>query len=252
MQHINKDAFVTETNLLFVKFRDYLLTVESSMEELKRSGMQQFVSTFGKSRPAKRIINAHRKRFENDFARFCRYSALTSLFSLFEVRSHRFIKDFDQTYPGKPNFKTLDKKIGFVRQFRLWLETPPNPIVLPYPRLWAHMVDFQIIRNCITHAHGDCALVKDSTRIKEVVRRTRKVRFDENNILVVDTGFPFAVCDKIHQLFRILFRQAGYGLALPPGFLESFQKHFAGHEQEMAETISRFDKTQTINLGGEF
>lgn len=250
MQHIDKDAFVTETTLLLVNFGDYLHTAEFSLERLKRSGMEQFVRSFGHGRHAKKTLNAHRKRFEKDMARFCRYSALTSLYSIFEVRSRLFIEDFDKTYPGKPKFENFQKNKGFVLRFRHWLETSPNPIVLQQPRLWDLLTDFQSIRNCITHDHGNRSLAKDKDKISATVRRTRKIQFDAHNTLVVDIKFPFEVCERIHAFFRQLFRASGYGIAFPPGYLERMQEGFAGFEEKLTEAIAKHDKMETVNLGG--
>ncbi len=68
--------------------------------------------------------------------------------------------------------------------------------------------------------------------------------------MILDAEFAFEVCERLEAFFRLLFREAGYGLALPPGYAESITKSFAGFEEEIAEGIEVYDARQTINLGG--
>ena len=93
--------------------------------------------------------------------------------------------------------------------------------------MWLLLDDLRVIRNCIAHANGDLKLETNPARIarcRETVRRTRKVRFDARDILVLDATFPFEVCERLQTFFRLLFRAAGYGLNLPPGYAESISK----------------------------
>jgi hypothetical protein len=261
LQRIEKDAFFTETMVTLARFADFLLTVESSLQTLKESGLQEIARLFGSggclvSGNAKRLFNAHRKRYDRDMGRILRYSAVTSLYTLLETTARRFIDDFDQTHPGKRAFRIIVEKHsrdGFVKNLRHWLELTPAPVILRRPRIWSLLDDLRVIRNCITHLNGDLNLESDRKRVarcREVVRRTRKIRFDTTDTLVLDEGFSFEVCEKLHAFFRLLFQAAGYGMALPPGFVESLSKNFAGFEKEIAEGIEAYEARQTINLGG--
>ena len=89
-----------------------------------------------------------------------------------------------------------------------------------------------------------------TARCREAVRRTRKIRFDAADILVLDDAFSFEVCEKLQAFFRMLFQAAGYGMALPPGYVETMSKNFAGFETEIADGIAAYEARQTINLGG--
>jgi hypothetical protein len=44
LQQIKKDAFVTDTFVILAKFGNYLLTVETSLDDLKRSGLNQIIA----------------------------------------------------------------------------------------------------------------------------------------------------------------------------------------------------------------
>ena len=175
---------------------------------------------------------------------------------MLETTARRFIDDFDKPYPGKRLFRFIVKKHprdGFVKNLRQWLELTPSPVILRRPRIWAQLDDLRVIRNCITHVNGDLELEPNhtrATRCREAVRRTRKIRFDSTDILVLDDVFSFEVCEKLQAFFRLLFQAAGYGLALPPGYVESLSKNFAGFEKEIAEGIEAYEARQTINLGG--
>lgn len=261
LQRTEKDAFITETMVTLVRFGDFLLTVESSLQSMKESGLQEIARVFGSggrldSKEAKRLFNAHRKRYDRDMSRILRYSAVTSLYTLLETTARRFIEDFDKTYPGKRLFKLIVKKHprdGFVKNLRQWLELTPSPVILRRPRIWAQLDDLRVIRNCITHLNGDLKLEADhtrATRCREAVRRTRKIRFDATDTLVLDDVFSFEGCEKLQAFFRLLFQAAGYGMALPPGYVESLSKNFAGFEKEIAEGIEAYEARQTINLGG--
>lgn len=261
LQRIEKSVFITETMVTLVRFGDFLQTVESSLQSLKESGLQEIARVFGSggrldSREAKRLFNAHRKRYDRDMSRILRYSAVTSLYTLLETTARRFIDDFDKTYPGKRPFNLIFRKHlhdGFVQNLRQWLELTPSPVVLRHPRIWSQLDDLRIIRNCITHLNGDLTLEANHTRVtrcREAVRRTRKIRFDATDILVLDDVFSFEVCEKLQAFFRLLFQAAGYGMPLPPGYVESLSKNFAGFEKEIAEGIEAYETRQTTNLGG--
>lgn len=256
-QRIDKDSFATETTLMLANFGDYLLTVDSAIESLKLSGMGSIMTMFGqsgrlKSKEAKKIFTAHRKRCDRDLSTFCRYSAATTLYSLLEVRLRAFVDDFGKTYPGKPDFEKLSKKIGrgFIRSFQSWLETSPHPVLLSQPRFWKQLQDFSAIRNCIVHGHGDRSLVKAPKLVDDAVRRTRRVSFNSGGILVLEREFAFEVGERINAFFQLLFRASGYGLALPPGHVEMLAKNFAGFENEIAKKYKEYYAMQTINLGG--
>lgn len=245
------------TNVLLAKFDDYLMTVESILENQKRSGLNQIAATFGVSgRPgssmAKRLFTAHRKRFDRDMSRFCRYSAVTGLYSMFEAQVRLFVADYVRTNP-KPDFTKFCKKHssdGFIQTFHIWLESAPSAATLRHPRIWKQLEDLQLIRNCITHANGEAALLKKPETTKEAVRRTRRIRFDDCGVLTMDAGFAFEVCERLHNFFRILFRSSGYGMTFPPGYLEAMQNSFAGFEDEIEKGIAAQNLKQTINLGG--
>lgn len=256
-QRIDKDLFVTETMLMLAKFGDYLATVESVLENLKLSGLHDIMIAFGQSgrlnsTGAKKLFLAHRKRFDRDMGRFCRYSAATTLYSLLEVRLGAFIEDFDKTYPGKPSFKKYLAKpgSGFVWASQLWLETQPSPVPFPLPRLWKQLQDFSLIRNCIVHYHGDRYLMKNPKLTEDAVGRTRKASFNSNGILILEREFVFEVGERIYAFFQLLFRATGYGLLLPPGYAETLVKNFAGFEAEIAKKCVDYYANQTINLGG--
>lgn len=260
LQRIDKNTFVTETMLMLAKFGDYLGAVESSMESLKMSGLNDVLRAFSqngrlKSKEAKKLFSAHSKRFDRDMGRFGRYSAASTLYSIFEVRSRAFMEDFKNTYPGKPESKKFLAKShvgGFVGAFQSWLETPPAAVHFPKQRMWILLRDFQLIRNCIVHGHGDCNLVKDPQRISEAIRRTRKACLNTDGILILEREFVFEVCERIYTFFRLLFHSSGYGLSLPPGHAEMLAKSFAGFETEIAKKCAEYDAMQTINLGGRF
>jgi hypothetical protein len=250
---IKKDTFVTETVVLLAKFGDYLATVEFALENMKREGLSNVVAAFSQSgrlqsKKAKALFTAHRKRFEKDLNRFCRYSATTTIYSLLEVRCRCFVEDFKKTYPEKLDFKKTD---GFIYAFRKWLEKQPRPVILSQPRIWEQLDDFRIIRNCITHDHGDCSLAKDKSKVEDAVARTRKVSFDRNGILIIEKEFVFEVNERISTFFQLLFRAAGYSLILPPGYLENLSKTFEGHEEEISKKIAEYYAKQSINLGGQ-
>jgi hypothetical protein len=257
-QRIDKDLFVTETILMLTKFGDYLVTVDSALENLKLSGLNNVMTTFGESgrlnsSEAKKFFTAHRKRFDRDMGRFCRYSAATILYSLLEVRLRAFVEDFGKTYPGKPAFKKYLAKpdSGFVGAFQLWLETPPFPVVFPQPRLWKQLQDFQSIRNCIVHSHGDLFLIKNPKRATDAVGRTRKASFNSDGTLVLEREFVFEVGERIYAFFQLLFGVTGYSISLPPGHAETLAKNFAGFEAEIAKKYKEYYAKQTINLGGQ-
>lgn len=241
---------------MLARFGDYLMTVESSLDGIKRSGLAAIARTFGtngkpSAGPARTMFNSHRKRFDRDMSRFLRYSSLTALYSLFETTARNFIQDFDRTYPGKRQFKSRKPPGGFVKHFRQWLETSPPTVLLDEPRIWNHLDDFRVIRNCVTHANGDLFLTDNASDVSRVVGRTRKVRFDSKGLLVLDQEFVFEASERVDAFFRLLFRACGYGMALPPDYIEKFQKSFAGYERQMAEAMAAYDKRQTINLGGQ-
>jgi hypothetical protein len=255
---IDKDAFVTDTILMLVRFGDYLATVESGLEHQKLSGLNNIMGAFGqsgrlKSAGAKKLFTAHRKRFDRDMARFSRYSAATTLYSLLEVRLRAFMEDFEKTYPGKPDCKKYLAKsgVGFVRTFQSWLLTPPFPVAFPQPRIWKQLQDFQLIRNCIVHAHGDCVLLKRAQPAKDAVDRTRRTSFSSDGILILESRFVFQVMERIQVFFQLLFRSVGYSIALPPGHAEKFAQQFAGFEAEIEKRHAEFYAKQTINLGGQ-
>ena len=188
-------------------------------------------------------------------SRFCRYSAITTLYSLFEVRARLFAADFVKAYPHKPDFTKFsqmkeNKNQGFVRIFQRWLEEDSMPVKLGHSRLWNQLQDLSTIRNCITHDHGDATLVLNPRRTKDVVRRTRKIRFDDEGILMIEAEFALSVCDHLHHFFKLLFRAAGYGMWMPPGYFPRMQEQFAGFEKEIVGGIAEYDLKQTINLGG--
>jgi hypothetical protein len=258
-QRIDKDSFVTETMLLLAKFGDYLATVESGLENTKRAGMNNVATAFGqsgrlRSKGAKRLMTAHRKRFEKDMSRFCRYSAATTIYSLLEIRAKCFMEDFEKTYPGKPEFKKVLKvhsSNGFICAFREWLETPFLPVILPEPRIWKQLDDFRLIRNCIVHDHGDRSFLKQPLLTDKAVERTRKVSFDSNGILILERNFVFEVCERVYAFFGLLFQASGYSLVVPPGYHEKLSKAFEGHEEEIRKRIAEYYAKQTINLGGQ-
>jgi hypothetical protein len=258
-QRIDKDSFVTETMMLLAKFGDYLATVESGLENTKRVGMNNVVAAFGQSgrlqsKGAKRLFAAHRKRFEKDMSRFCRYSAATTIYSLLEIRAKCFMGDFEKMYSGKPEFKKFLKdrsSNGFICAFRQWLETSPSPVILPQPRIWKQLDDFRLIRNCIVHDHGDRSFLKQPLLTNKVVERTRKVSFDSNGILILERDFVFEVCERITAFFGLLFQATGYSLALPPGYGEKLSKTFEEHKGEIRKKIAEYYAKQTINLGGQ-
>lgn len=257
-QRIDKDLFVTETMQTLAKFGDYLLTVDSTLESLKLSGLNDIMTTFGqsgrlKSSEAKKLFTAHRKRFDRDMVRFCRYSAATTLYSLLEVRARAFMEDFGKTYPGKPDFKKCIAKSGsgFVDALQLWLEASPFAVSFPKPRIWKQLQDFQLIRNCIVHGHGDCSLINKRELAKGAVGRTRRASFNSDGILVLEREFVFEVSERIQVFFQLLFRASGYGISLPPGYTEMLAKTFKGFEDEMEKRIKEYYAKQTINLGGQ-
>jgi hypothetical protein len=256
MPRINKDEFVTETFVTLTKFGDFLVITESSLEQLKRSGLDQIVKSLGTdgrpaAGPAKQMFNSHRKRFDRDLCRVLRYSALMSLYSLFETTARNFVEDFEQSYPGKPQFKIKKPPGGFVKHFQHWLKLEPTSVELDNPRIWNLLDDFRIIRNFITHANGDFSLADKPAEIREVVQRTRRVEFDSKDILTVDQDFAFEVSERIYTFFRMLFGKCGYQIALPEGHLEMVQKNFGEFESEITDAIKAYDMRQTVNLGGQ-
>jgi hypothetical protein len=257
LRRLEKDSFVTETMVNLAGFGDFLLTAESNLQQCKESGFRAIARLYGpggniKSREAKCFLTAHRKRYDRDMARVLRYTAVMGLYILLETTARKFIADFGHIYPDKRRF-CQGKHQGFVASFRQWLETPPNAIQLARPRIWSLLDDLGVIRNCIAHVNGDLTLETRPTQIErctKTVRRTRKVRFDARGRLVLDAEFAFEVLERIEAFFRLLFREAGYRLAVPPGHAESFAKSFAGFEEEIGEGIEAYDARQTINLGG--
>lgn len=255
---VRKDAFVTDTMVMLTKFGDYLSTVESSLESMKLSGLNSIMTTFGqsgrlRSRGAKKLFTAHSKRFERDMSRLCRYSALTTLYSLLEVRARAFMADLKQDRPGKADFKDYSKKLshfGFVHNFRSWLETAPFPVHISQPRVWGQLQDFQLIRNCIVHCHGDRSLVAKPQALNEAIKRTRKITFDSNGVLVVEREFVFEVCGRIQIFFQLLFQSSDYHLVLPPGYMDTFTENFKGFAADMEKKRAEYYARNTINLGG--
>ncbi len=254
--HNDKTAFVTKTFLSFVRFGDYLAAVEQNIQYLNESGLngfRQFVGTFD-SAGAKRIVLAHRKRYERDMSTLCRYSSLTALYSLFEVSCRGFEADFRKTHSGKKPLEHFLKQrppIGFVHAFRQWLESSPDSVNLPQNRVWNQLQDFQIIRNCIVHGHGDSKLSNNPKRTKAVISRTHKVILNPSGILVIQQEFTFEVMDRISAFFQRLFNVSGYQMQTPPGYSEMFTKQFAGHEAEIASRIKQYYLEKEINLGGQ-
>jgi len=154
LPHVEKDAFITETMVTLARFGDFLLTVESSLENLKvQHAKRSPCCRFGwplSSRNAARLFKAHRKRYDRDMSRVFRYSAVTSLYTILEMTARRFIHDFAQSYPDRRPFKSVVEKHsshGFVRNFREWLELRPASVVLRRPE-FAATDDLRIIRNC--------------------------------------------------------------------------------------------------------
>ena len=255
---IDKDSFVTETMLMLVNFGDYLLTVDSAIENLKASGLSSIMTTLGqsgrlKSREAKKLFTAHRKRCDRDLSAFCRYSTATTLYSMFEVRLRAFADDFEKTYSGKPSPKKyLDNpKSGFVQAFRAWLETPPYEVSIPEPRFWKLLEDFSSIRNCIVHGHGSRSLMKNPKLVCDAVKKTRRVSFNSDGVLVLEREFVFEVGERICAFFQLLFGAVGYAISLPTGCAESFAKNFAGFKDEMIKKREEYYAKQIINLGGQ-
>lgn len=257
LPRIEKDSFVTETRLSLVHFGDFLLTAESTLQQRKESGLRAIAGLYApggnvRSREAKRFLAAHRKRYDRDMAKVLRYTAVMGLYILLETTARKLIADLDRTYPGKRPFHQ-DKHLGFVESFRRWLETEPTPIRLARPRMWLLFDDLRVIRNCIAHTNGDLMLESNPTRVRqcrETVDRTRKVRFDARGTLILDAEFAFEVLDRLNAFFGLLFREAGYGLAMPPGYAESFATNWAGFEDQIAKGIEAYHARQTLNLGG--
>lgn len=261
LPRIDKDKFVTDTTLMFVKFGDYLLTIEETLEHLKRSGLNSVMTSFGSSgrltsHGAKLLFNAHRKRFDNDMSKFCRYSAVTTLYSLLEMRTQAFAADFERTYPNKPKFRTVaarktKRSNGYVATLRRWLGASPKSVKIS-PRIWNQLHDLQRLRNYITHSYGEGSLLrkKAARATKKIIRRTRGVHIDFKGVLILDAKFALQALERVGHFFSLLFRAAGYGMTMPPGYLEMRQKNFHGFEKELADGIAAYKMRQKINLGG--
>ena len=232
LQRIEKSEFVSETMLTLAKFGDYLLTVDGALENLKITGLNEIISAFGRpsksTKGSKKLFTAHRKRFDRDMGRFYRYSTATTLYALLETMSRAFIVDFEQTYPQKKNFKKHEKQEsnGFISNFETWLKNQPVAVQLAQPGLWKQLQDFAIIRNCIVHAHGDLSLVSKPEKIKESVKKTRRISFNSDGLLALDREFVFEAAERVHAFFRALFEATGYSLALPQAQFEKKRQNF--------------------------
>ena len=253
VQRIERDALITSTMVALAKTGDFLHTVEWSLENIKRSGAEDFVRTFGqdgrlKSKVARSVLKSHLKRFETDMARMLRYSVVVSLYTLFESRARHVADDFGNLYPEKPCFKQFKRNLkrGFVRNLQCWLESKPRLINLKHPRIWDRLDDFRIIRNCIAHANGELSLTSDQETLKNAVRRTRNVQLDNSNALVLEIAFAFEMLERLTTFFRLLFREAGYGMECPPGYHEAMAKRFTGFENEIVEAVKAYDRTKTF------
>ncbi len=241
----------------FEKLGDYLNMMEWSLEDLKRSGVEQIVRSCGTGgmlefAGARKLLKSHLKRFDREMARSLRYSAVVSLYMLCESHACQFINDFAKMYPGKPEFRRFgkekkNKNKGFILNFRGWLQAAPTTVTLKHPRIWDQLDDFRIIRNCIAHANGDLSLTRDQKKLKEAVHRSRGVaKIDCFRTLVLETTYAAGFVGKLSSFFCLLFRAAGYGMETPPGYYEAMNRSFAGFENDIAEAKEVYYKRQTL------
>jgi hypothetical protein len=258
MKISKQEALQIETFVMLTKVGDFVITVEQSLEIQKRAGLAQLIQMFGVDRrlssPGRRLFNSHRRRFEDDMARFLRYSAATTVYSLFETLLKRTINLIEDDSPARLRFKTIRKSkpnIGFILQAREFLEFPGNPIILEHRRLWSLLDDLRILRNCIVHTHGDLSLASPATQkdIRKTIGRIRKTGIKEEMIFL-ERGFALNVLERVELFFAEVFRAAGFRVATPPGTLESFARAISGFEDKILRDIQSYKAGKTANLGG--
>lgn len=254
---INRDAFITTTMVSFAKLGHYLNTMEWSLEELKRSGVEQIVRSFGidgrlESDGARQLLKSHLETFDKDMTRSFRYSVVVSLYTLCESRARQFMGDFDKTYPGKPDFRDFanekkNKKNGFIVNFRSWLEAAPTAVILEHPRIWDRLDDFRIVRNCIAHANGDLSLPRDQKKLKEAVESSRGgAKIDSFGTLVLEASYAAEFVGLLSSFFCLLFSAVGYGMETSPGYAETMNRGFAEFENDMAVAKEAYYKRQPL------
>lgn len=250
-QRIEKESLFISTMVALAKAGDFLMTVEDSLEKIKRSSADDFLRTFGATgKPSRRVLKSHLRRFEQDMARMLRYSCVVFLYTLFETTARRLVAHLAHLYPQEPSLRQFEqnknrRKLGFVRNLQTWLEARPRPIKLGCAKFWDKLDDIRVIRNCIAHANGEEELTADKEPLESAVQRTEGVQFDDSRTLSLEIAFPVAVLDILTRFFQLVFREAGYHERFPPGHLEAMAKSFAGFQSEIADAIKAYDARLT-------